>query len=215
MELGWKFDFPGCERPSLLPRTALSPFNMPSKRLIVDSDDENNHSYPEALFDSVRDEEWTSPAKKQKSLKTSRKPGQKQVIPRRDQSKASENGSRQANTDSGWEEEEEEVRHHFHDAPDPHLTPTIMPIPEISELALATFVDAVHSYSAGFYHLENNLFVVQGYDVARSVAQVHPFFNLHENYVLPFHHRISGTTWNTSLLRVPSMQRVPALQAPG
>ncbi|KAH6867238.1 hypothetical protein BKA70DRAFT_1497346 [Coprinopsis sp. MPI-PUGE-AT-0042] len=61
------------------------------------------------------------------------------------------------------------------------MTPTILPMPAISDLVLDAFVDAVHSYSVGFYHLEQNLFVVQGYDISRGLSQDHWY---HLEYLL-------------------------------
>lgn len=148
--------------------------SMPPKRLFIDSDDENSHSYPEALFESVKDQEWTSPAKKQKSIKASRKAGPHHKVPRREQSTASQSSRRESIPERCEEEEEEEGQTRFHDLPD--LTPTVLPIPEVSDLALDAFVDAVHSYSVGFYHLESNIFVVQGYDTTRGAAQVRFFY---------------------------------------
>ncbi|KAH6907049.1 hypothetical protein BKA70DRAFT_1372298 [Coprinopsis sp. MPI-PUGE-AT-0042] len=43
-------------------------------------------------------------------------------------------------------------------------------MPTISDLNLNQYVDAVNAHTAGFYHLERNLFVVQGFDTGRCIT---------------------------------------------
>lgn len=184
---------------------------MPSKHLIVDSDDEGSYEYPTALFDSVRDTEWTSPSKRQRVVHNAKRSGSHRRIPRREP----ESPSTQAGLEDLGEllraddnnDKEMEVQNDFKDSID--QPPATNRTPSISDLALAAFVDAVNSYSVGFYHLEQNLFVVQGYDVLRNLALVSPESYLQLFYLI-LYPRIIGTILNSFQLMVQSILRVPA-----
>ncbi|KAH6867910.1 hypothetical protein BKA70DRAFT_1379820 [Coprinopsis sp. MPI-PUGE-AT-0042] len=139
-----------------------------SKKLrVVDSDDEDSHSYPSTLFESAKEIKWNSPVKKQKTSSGPRSRASKPV-PRRPQRVQGAQGSRDLE-DHGRVKGQTEGSVPFcldlagHD-------PTASLMPTISDLNLNQYVDAVNAHTAGFYHLERNLFVVQGFDTGRCIT---------------------------------------------
>src|SRR5690606_37955379 len=46
---------------------------------------------------------------------------------------------------------------------------------DLADAQLETYVDAINAHVAGFYHLDGNLFVVQGWDCVRAQSTVGSF----------------------------------------
>ncbi|EAU92388.2 hypothetical protein CC1G_00607 [Coprinopsis cinerea okayama7 len=127
------------------------------KRLLsaVDNDDEAPISFPSELLNSIDDPEWHSPTKAQRTMVAPVKPRRRGAL--------SQSRSKVQTNDNGGDDLTGSTAEW-------HQLPTRPRHDEVSEAMLELFVDAIHSYTAGFYHLHERLFVVQGWDVRRNQA---------------------------------------------
>ncbi|EFI27020.1 hypothetical protein CC1G_15153 [Coprinopsis cinerea okayama7 len=150
------------------------------KRLANWDDSDDDSGYPSALLEAARRDDWDSPTKASRRVRYQprpRKPGKyrSQQVPQENQPTVLEN---------------EPLEGAEHEAPDVQVdrdpgigseidTATISPeiapgfSSEVPDNRLDTYVDAVTAHVAGFYHLEGNLFVVQGWDIEKGQSLDH------------------------------------------
>ncbi|EFI26926.1 hypothetical protein CC1G_15327 [Coprinopsis cinerea okayama7 len=138
------------------------------RRILDDSDDESTaNDYPVALLDAAREEDWDSPTKNRRTVTIKPKP--RQDIGRRKKQRVEEEvvrGNRELS-----EIVDDPVSGNSEIEPAHSGSPDTQS--EISEPDLDAFVDAINAHVAGFYHLERNLFVVQGWDIERKQTTDH------------------------------------------
>ncbi|KAG2009480.1 hypothetical protein CC2G_012413 [Coprinopsis cinerea AmutBmut pab1-1] len=159
---------------------------MSRRKRAANWDDSDDEAYPSALLQSARREDWDSPTKATRKVQfrpRQRKTSQpSQAGPR--QEHRQENDvfcsdhslrSEQAPADLSGDQQAA-IASEIEPGGTATLFPDDTPIsdtPEIPDLRLDNYVDAVTAHVAGFYHLEGTLFVVQGWDVDKGHALDH------------------------------------------
>jgi hypothetical protein len=191
-----------CQDISLTSQIAMTSSQGTRRKQKLDSDDES-HVFPSTLFDSAKEIEWESLTKRQRTVVLPRKAKKRTEIHQpsledHDRDSAPWLGDSDRGLDSAVS--------HSGDPPfndngplQPPISATMPP-----ELLLEKYVEAVEAQVAGFYHLERNLFVFQGWDYIRGEATVSmgflsdsiPMLKKAQNSLL-------GTTLNTAGLHLP------------
>lgn len=139
------------------------------RHIVDDPSDGSSHQFPAALL-NIPDSASTSPTKavKKMAVVPSRKP--------RTQGKTKTSGHETLpNAHEGSAQPPEA------DTPIDAEPQATVPLPSlgITDNDVAAFTDAVNAYTAGFYHLEQKIFVVQGYSTEKQQSLVCILF-LHE-----------------------------------
>jgi hypothetical protein len=148
---------------------------MTSSRVRLKHSDDESHSFPSQLFDSAKELEWDSPTKRQRTIVAPRK-ARRRNVPFQPAAEGREGALDLPDNSVG-----------VSDLSQPSALPSAS-----SEALLDSYAEAVEAQVAGFYHLEGNLFVVQGWDCEKGQTTVcmciwllrHSYSGISENSIV-------------------------------
>ncbi|KAH6884772.1 hypothetical protein BKA70DRAFT_1377642 [Coprinopsis sp. MPI-PUGE-AT-0042] len=145
------------------------------RRAVADSDEEGAHEFPPALLADAQATEWDSPTKPRRVLSGPVKRAKRQAQEQEGLhgvSLVEERDTVAVNSDMDIiVEGNNEISIDVTGANrNPAFTIARSESLEITQSELDLFVDCFDTHVAGFYHLEHNLFVVQGWDSKRQQA---------------------------------------------
>jgi hypothetical protein len=138
------------------------------QRVVDDPSDEKMHSFPTALL-VVPDHASTSPTKAAKKVTVAR---ERNPRSKEQASRPKSKADQKVFVDDGYEQHLDLVF-----PTDADRETALSSRSTITDEDIAAFTDAVNAYTTGFYHLEQNLFVVQGYNTEKRLSLV-SFMNI-------------------------------------
>ncbi|KAH6917652.1 hypothetical protein BKA70DRAFT_1487785 [Coprinopsis sp. MPI-PUGE-AT-0042] len=137
------------------------------------SDDES-YTFPSELLDSAKQLEWDSPTKRQRTILAPRKVARRKELFRPSTVQETAPATPGHSDGCGRSDGGGEVDFGETSSPSAYKLLQAPIAPHVSTDALLEhYLEAVEAQVAGFYHLESNLFVVQGWDHDRRQATTH------------------------------------------